>query len=92
MQIEVTAHRAEIKICPDCGVPNRGQYPKGVTQAVQYGSGVKTWAAYFPNQHDLSVERTTQIFEDLVGHKISGHYSGPILPIRRHSNNGLPKR
>ncbi len=71
MRIEVTAHRAEIKICPDCGAQNRGQFPEGVTQAVQYGSGVKTWAAYFPNQHYVSVERTSQIFEDLVGHKIS---------------------
>lgn len=71
MRIEVTAHRAEIKRCPECGTSTRGKFPDRVTQSVQYGSGVKTWAAYFPNQHYVSVERTAQIFEDLVGHRIS---------------------
>ncbi len=71
MRIEITAHRAEIKICPACGAQNRGEFPDGVTQPVQYGSGVKTWVAYFPNQHYVSVERTAQIFEDLVAHRVS---------------------
>jgi transposase-like protein len=35
---------------------------------VQYGQGVKTWATYFNNQHFISVERTAQIFKDLLGH------------------------
>jgi transposase len=42
-----------------------------VEQTVQYGNGVKTWATYFTNQHFIPTERTTQIFEDLVGHRIS---------------------
>jgi len=71
MRIEVTAHRAEIKICPACGAATRGGFPAEVTQPVQYGNGVKTWAAYFPNQHYVSVERTAQIFEDLVAHRLS---------------------
>lgn len=71
IHIEVTAHRAEIKICPECGLKNRGQFPDEVEQTVQYGNGVKTWATYFTNQHFIPIERTTQIFEDLVGHRIS---------------------
>jgi len=66
IRIEVTAHRADIKICPTCGTQTKGTFPCGVTQAVQYGPEVKTWAAYFSNQHHLPVERTAQIFEDLV--------------------------
>jgi len=66
IRIEVTAHRADIKICPACGAQTKGTFPVGVTQAVQYGPEVKTWAAYFSNQHHLPVERTAQIFDDLV--------------------------
>jgi transposase len=66
IRIEVTAHRAAIKICPTCGAQTKGTFPVGVTQAVQYGPEVKTWAAYFSNQHHLPVERTAQIFDDLV--------------------------
>ena len=66
MRIEVTAHRAEVKVCPECGAENRGCFPVGVAGPVQYGNGVKTWAAYFQNQHFVPVARTAQIFEDLL--------------------------
>lgn len=66
IRIEVTAHRADINICPTCGMQTKGTFPCGVTQAVQYGPEVKTWAAYFSNQQHVPVERTVQIFADLV--------------------------
>src|SRR6266481_4049600 len=71
IRIEVTAHRAEIKVCPACGHPSKGTFPDAVTQAVQYGPTVQTWASYFPNYHHMPVERTTEIFEDLVQHRVS---------------------
>lgn len=71
IRIEVTAHRAEIKVCPTCGRASKGTFPASVTQAVQYGPVVKTWAAYFTNQHHIAVERTTEIFADLVQHRVS---------------------
>ena len=71
IRIEVTAHRAEVKICPACGGQSKGDFPAGVTQAVQYGAAVKTWAAYFTNQHYIPVERTAQIFDDLVHQPVS---------------------
>jgi transposase len=71
IRIEVTAHRAEIKVCPACGRASKGTFPASVIQAVQYGPVVKTWAAYFTNQHHIAVERTTEIFADLVQHRVS---------------------
>jgi transposase len=71
IRIAVTAHRAEIKVGPACGGVSQGLFPASVTQAVQYGPVVKTWASYFTNQHHIAVERTTEIFADLVQHRVS---------------------
>jgi transposase len=71
MRIEVTLHRAAIKRCPQCGAQTKGDFPAGVTQAVQYGPEVKTWSAYFTNEHHIPVERTAEIFADLVHHRVS---------------------
>lgn len=71
LRIVVTAHRAEVKRCPVCGGTSTGEFPAGVTQAVQYGPVVKTWASYFTNQHHIPVERTAQIFDDLVHQPVS---------------------
>jgi transposase len=71
IRIEVTAHRAEIKVCLACGHRSKGPFPDAVTHAVQYGPVVQTWASYFTNHHHLPVERTTEIFADLVQHQMS---------------------
>jgi transposase len=71
IRIEVTAHRAQIKVCLACGRANKGAFPAAVTQAVQYGPTVQTWASYFTNQHHIPLERTTEIFADLVQHQVS---------------------
>jgi transposase len=71
IRIDVTAHRAEIKVCPACGWVSKGTFPATVAQAVQYGPMVYTWASYFTTQHYVPVERTTEIFADLVQHRVS---------------------
>jgi transposase len=71
IHIEITTHQAEIKICPACGIKNKGKFPTAVSQPTQYGNGVKTWASYFSTQHYLPTARISQVFEDLIGHKIS---------------------
>jgi len=68
MKIVITAHQATVKICPECQTENKGEFPKTVTQPVQYGDGVKTLASYFNHEHFVPVARTAQIFKDLYGH------------------------
>jgi transposase len=38
---------------------------------VQYGPTVQAWSSYFTNHHHIPVERTTEIFADLVQHRVS---------------------
>jgi len=71
IHIQITTHQAEIKICPDCGKKNKGKFPKNITQPTQYGTGIKTWASYFSTQHFIPTARISQIFTDLIGHRVS---------------------
>jgi transposase len=86
IRIEVTAHRAQIKVCPACGRANKGAFPAAVTQAVQYGPTVQTWASYCTTQHHMPVERTTEIFADLVPHQVS---EATVLKASEHLDRGI---
>jgi len=70
-KIEVTEHQAEIKDCPLCGMENTADFPTGVTQFVQYGHRIKSWATYLNNYQFIPLERTCEFFEDMFGHRPS---------------------
>ena len=71
IHIEVTEHQAEIKICPNCGSENKGEFPEKVKSPAQYGTKVKTLSSYFTNYHFIPLKRTGEIFRDVFGHPIS---------------------
>lgn len=71
IQLEVTEHQAEIKICSCCGTANTASFPPDVTASVQYGNSVKALAAYLNNYQFVPLERICEFFEDVVGHRPS---------------------
>jgi transposase len=71
LHIEVTEHQSVVKVCPQCGMVNRGEFPAGVSQPTQYGPTVKAHAAYLTNYHHLPLDRTAQFFEDVFGQRVS---------------------
>lgn len=71
MQIEVTEHRAEIKVCPCCQTETRAAFPSGVSQPVQYGSEIKARMVYLNTEQHLPLERTCDLLEEFYAHRPS---------------------
>ncbi len=68
---EVTEHRGEIKLCPDCGWLNQATFPEHITQDTQYGPRVKATATYFNQAHFIPFDRLKSVFEDCYNLSIS---------------------
>jgi transposase len=71
LKLEVTEHQSEVKICPGCHTLNRGGFPAGVSQPVQYGGRAKGFAVYLNQYQLIPYQRVTEMFEDLFGQPIS---------------------
>jgi transposase len=71
LNVEVTEHQAEIKNCPHCGMENKADFPINVTQPVQYGSHIKSLAAYLNNYQFIPLARICELFEDMFDHSPS---------------------
>jgi transposase len=86
VRMQVTEHQAEIKICPDCGVCNKGSFPEHITQPVQYGPRVKAMVSYLGQNHLIPYERLQGIFRDLYALPLS---EGTLYNTYLHCYQGL---
>lgn len=74
VQIECTAHEAEIKTCPHCGERNQAAWPAELsmeTGSAIYGPELRAFGTYLMQGQLLPYNRTGELIEDLTGHKIS---------------------
>jgi transposase len=67
----VTEHRSEDKTCDHCQTRSQALFPAGVTNVVQYGPRAQAVAVYLRDYQLLPQARTSELFADLFGHRLS---------------------
>lgn len=68
-KLDVTEHRLGAITC--CGLRQTGAYPLEVTASVQYGPSVMALVTLLSVNHFLSLERISELFNDLFGYAIN---------------------
>jgi transposase len=71
LQLIVTEHQAEIRLCPYCGRRATALFPPEAQAPTQYGPRLMAWWAYLRVQQLLSLERIAQMTFDLFGIQVS---------------------
>ena len=71
LHLEVTEHRAEVKLCPRCQQEVCAPFPPGVVAPTQYGPRFLAWLVYCRVQQLLPLERIRQMCQDLLEHSLS---------------------
>jgi len=82
----ITEHQVEVKICPGCGMENRGEYPDGISGVTNYGPRLESLALYLLNQQLLPYERASQLFSDLFSIPLS---SGTLATMNERAFQNL---
>ena len=84
--VEVTEHRAQVKLCPHCGELSVAAFPEGVNHKTQYGARVMGFAVYLKSYGFLSYDRAAQAFADLFSIRLS---AGTLASIDQRCARGV---
>lgn len=71
IQMQVTEHQAEVKVCPCCHHRSRAAFPNNVNAPTQYGPNVLAHAAYLNSYHLMPIARIREWFADCAGQAVS---------------------
>jgi len=86
IKIEVTEHQTITKICGNCGIQNKTNFPKDLIQEAQYGNKIKAFIVYLQNYHMLPFKRCSELIKDLTGQNIS---EGSLVNFQAKSYKNL---
>lgn len=86
IELEVTEHQREVKICPHCGELNRGEFPAEVQQSVQYGVNLQGLMVYLMEWQLLPSQRVCQLLEEVFGVEVS---EGTLYNVRNRCFEAL---
>lgn len=62
---------AEIKICPNCDMSNKGHFPEDMPGPLQYGPGIKGYVVNLLIAQMVSLKRVQQMIQTLIGQILS---------------------
>lgn len=71
IKMEVAEHQSLVKICPCCGVENRGEFPPEAAASIQYGVRVKSLSSVLMGYQLIPYKRLSEFFGDVFGHSVS---------------------
>lgn len=74
----VTEHRSEHKVCGHCQTRTQAPFPAGVTNVVPYGPRTQAVAVYLRTYQLLPQARTSELFADLFGHRLTPGTLGTV--------------
>ncbi|MGI6318963.1 MAG: IS66 family transposase [Dethiobacteria bacterium] len=86
LQVEVTEHLAESKVCPCCGKKSKASFPERITHPVQYGDNLKGLLIYLNQYQMIPYERLVELFSDIFNHTIS---EGTLYNVNRTAYQAL---
>jgi transposase len=62
---------AEIKVCPQCKMQNKGRFPEDMKGPLQYGPGIKGYVVNLLVAQMISLKRVQQMVQTLIGKALS---------------------
>lgn len=78
--VNVTEYRTHETVCPICNKVHKTEFPKTISQPVQYGENLQALVVYLSNYQLIPLDRTTELIGALTGQKIS---QGTIVNITK---------